>query len=266
MFKSKNQIHTMTKPLILILTALFFLVGCSPFGGDKEARKLVANGLTPKALYELAKDKVDAGSIDQAIEQYEIILSSYPGSKYAIQARLDIAYNLYKRKKYNRAIIELDKYIDKYPDLKSTPYAYYLKGIVAEDKSKSILDNILTDSAQRDVNSVRQAYSFFIELIIKFPDSNYSNDASKKLIKLKNTLARHELYVAIYYTNIRSHIAAINRSKFIIENYPNSSSIPDGLHLMAYNYDEINADKLAKDIRKILTFSYPDYSPNYSLK
>ena len=52
-----------------------------------------------------------------------------------------------------------------------------------------------------------------------------------------NTLARHELYVAIYYTKIGSHIAAINRSKFIIENYPNSSSIPDGLDLMAYNYD-----------------------------
>ena len=34
---------------------------------------------------------VDAGSIDQAIDQYQIILSSYPGSKYAIQARLDIA-------------------------------------------------------------------------------------------------------------------------------------------------------------------------------
>ena len=42
-----------------------------------------------------AEDMVEAGSLDQAIEQYQIILSSYPGSKYAIQARLDIAYNPY---------------------------------------------------------------------------------------------------------------------------------------------------------------------------
>ena len=255
----------MTKFLILTLTALFFLVGCSPFGGDKEARKLVAKGLTPKTLYEQAEDMVDAGSIDQAIEQYQIILSSYPGSKYAIQARLDIAYNLYKRKKYSRAIIELDKFIEKYPDLQSTPYAYYLKGVVAEDKSSSILDNIVTDSAQRDVESVREAYSYFVDLIDTFPNSKYANEASTKLTKLVNIPARHELYVAIYYTKIGSHIAAINRSKFIIENYPNSSSIPDGLDLMANNYDSISAVKLAADTRKVLSSSYPNYSPNYSI-
>ncbi|MBC8513635.1 MAG: outer membrane protein assembly factor BamD, partial [Candidatus Thioglobus sp.] len=118
----------MNKSLILILTSLVFLAGCSPFGGGKETRKLVANGLSPKALYEQAEDLVDAGSLDQAIDQYQIILSSYPGSKYAIQARLDIAFNLYKRKKYTRAIVELNKFIEKYPDLPSTPYAYYLKG------------------------------------------------------------------------------------------------------------------------------------------
>jgi outer membrane protein assembly factor BamD len=256
----------MTKFLILILTALFFLVGCSPFGGDKETRKLVAKGLTPKTLYEQAEDMVEAGSIDQAIAQYQIILSSYPSSKYAIQARLDMAYNLYKRKKYTRAIIELDKFIDKYPDLQSTPYAYYLKGVVSEAKSSSIIDKLVTDSAQRDVESIRNAYGYYMDLINTFPNSKYSEDASNKLLGLRNTLARHEFYVALYYARIGSHIASINRSKFIIENYPNSLSIPNSLHLMAYNYDIINAIQLASDVRKILSSSYPSYSPNYSIK
>jgi outer membrane protein assembly factor BamD len=227
----------MTKPLIFLVTSMLLLTGCSLFGGDKEVRKPLADGLSPKALYKLAEEKVDAGSIDQAIEQYEAILVSYPSSKYAIQARLDIAFNLYKRKKYKRALLELNQFIDKYPNLPSTPYAYYLKGIIAEDKSSSILDNIVTDSAQRDVDSIREAYSYFVDLINTFPNSKYAKEASTKLTKLMNTLARHELYVAIYYTKIGSHIAAINRIKFIIENYPNSSSIPDGLDLMAYNYD-----------------------------
>jgi len=254
----------MTKPSILLFISLFLLSSCSPFGEDNQI-KTVAEGLSPKALYAIAEDQVDAGSIDQAIDQYELILVSYPGSKYAIQARLNIAYNLYKRKKYDRAILELDKFIDKYPNLPSTPYAYYLKGFIAEDKSSSILDKFVTDSAQRDVQSVRDAYGFYNQLINTFPDSKYSEEAENKLTKLKNILARHEFYVAIYYTNIGSHIAAINRSKFIIENFPNSASIPDGLHLMAYNYVEINADKLADDVRKILSSSYPDYSPNYSI-
>jgi len=235
-------------------------------GGDKNTKKLVADGLTPKELYEQAEDKVDNGMLEQAIDQYEMILKSYPGSKYAIQARLDIAYNLLKQKKYNRAIIELDNFIERYPDLPPTPYAYYLKGVVAETKSSSILDKLVTDSAQRDVESVSNAYKYFIDLIEKFPESKYSVDAKNKLVGLRNTLSRHEFYVAIYYTGIGSHIAAINRSRYIIENYPNSASIPDSLHLMAHNYDMINANELAADTRKVLSASYPNYSPGYSFK
>jgi len=255
----------MFKSPILFISFTILLCGCSQFGSDKEARGPVADGLTPKALYELAEDKFSAGSIEQGIDQLEVILAAYPGSKYAIQARLDIAYNLFKRKKYNRAILELNEFIERYPALLSTPYAYYLRGVIAEEKSASILDEIITDSAQRDVQSVRDAYSYFSVLIDTFPDSKYSEEASKKLIMLKNILARHEFYVALYYTSNGSHIAAINRSKYIIENYPNSPSVADGLHLMAHNYDTIDAKKLARDARTVLYASYPNYSPNYKI-
>ena len=63
---------------------LSFLAGCSLFGGNKDTKNLVADGLTPKELYEQAEDKVDAGSIEQAIDQYETLLFSYPGSKYCL--------------------------------------------------------------------------------------------------------------------------------------------------------------------------------------
>ena len=251
---------------IVFASFLLFLTGCSSFLGDEDNKKLVADGLTPKELYEQAEDKLDSGLIEQAIDQYEMILESYPGSKYAIQARLDIAYNLLKQKKYNRAIIYLDQFIERYPNIAPTPYAYYLRGVVAETKSSSILDRLITDSAQRDVESVREAYRYFVELIETFPDSKYAEDAKTKLVVLRNTLARHEFYVALYYTDIRSNIAAINRCKFVIENYPNTASTPDVLHLMAYNYDIINADQLAQDARKVLSSSYPSYSPNYSIK
>ena len=240
--------------------------GCSVFVSNKDTKNLVADGLTPKELYEQAEGKVDAGSIEQGIDQYEMILSSYPGSKYAIQARLDIAFNLLKQKKYNRSITSLNRFIEKYPNIPATPYAYYLRGVAAEKKSSSILDKLITDSAQRDVESVRDAYDYFVELIEVFPNSKYAKDAKTKLAVLRNTLARHEFYVALYYTDITSNIAAINRSKYIIENYPNSAIIPDALHLMAHNYDIIGAKDLAADVREVLNSSFPSYSPSYSLK
>ena len=159
---------------LILSTLLLSLSGCSIFGTEKQAREPIADGLPPKVLYELAEDKFSSGSIEQGIEQLEVILAAYPGSKYAIQARLDIAYNLFKRKKYNRAIIQLNEFIERYPALPSTPYAYYLRGVIAEEKSASLLDEIFTDSAQRDVQSIRDSYGYFTLLIDTFPNSKYS--------------------------------------------------------------------------------------------
>jgi len=254
----------MKKTLVISLISLIFLSSCSLFTKDK-VKGPITDGLTPKALYELAQEKQDDGSTNKAIEHLETIIAAYPGSKYSIQARLDIAYYLFKLKEYTRALLELNSFIDLYPAHPTTPYAYYLRGAIAEEQSSSILDEIVTDSAQRDVQSVRDAYSYYKLLIDTFPYSKYSEEAKNKLIKLKNILARHELYVAIYYTKNNSFIAAINRCKYLIEHYPNAPSIPDALHLMARNYDKILASKLAQDARAILTASYPNYSSRYNL-
>ena len=55
-----------------------------------------------------------------------------------------------------------------------------LEVIIAEDKSTSILDDIITESAQRDVQSVRDAYDYFLLLIEKFPNSKYSDRSKRK--------------------------------------------------------------------------------------
>ena len=252
--------------LVIFFASLFLLTGCSIFNGDDDNKNIIADGQTPKEIYLKAKDKLSSGNNEQAIDQFKVVLESYPGSKYAIQSSLDIAHTLYTLRKYNQALDQLDTFIEKYPALPSSPYAYYLRGIVAEEKSSSFLDKIVTDSAQRDVESVRNAYIYFNVLIEKFPNSDYSSDALIRLVSLKNILSRHELYIAIYYTNKASYIGAINRTKYIIENFPNSSSVPDALHLMAHNYDKINADKLAIDTRKVLSSSYPTHTPGYSVK
>ena len=252
--------------LILILPLLTLLLsGC--FGGEETKRESITKGWSPKTFFELAKEQVDAGSIDQGIELYEQLQAAYPGSKYALQAKLDIAYALYKSDDYNQAIDRLNNYIKLYPDHFSTAYAYYLRGIISEGKSRSILDRYnITDRAQRDVNSVRDAFNYYLALIDKFPKTEYAEEARSRFIALRNTLSRHELFVAIFYTKKGANIAAINRSKYIIEKYPNTPSVPAALHLMAHNYDVISADILAKDTRRVLKKSYPLYTPHYSLE
>ncbi len=248
--------------LTLILPILALLLhGC--FWDTKEPREAITKGWSPKTFFKQAQD---ADSVEDKINLHKQLQAAYPGSKYALQSKLEVAYTLYKDEEYDQAIDNLNSYIKLYPEHFSTPYAYYLRGVISESKSRSILDEFVTDNAQRDVKSVRDAFNYYLALIEKFPKTEYSEEAKSRLIILRNILARHELFVAIFYTKKGANIAAINRAKFIIEKYPNTPSVPAALHLMAHNYDAIAAAKLAQDARRVLNKSYPLYEQHYSLE
>lgn len=248
-----------TKLTVTLSILTLLLNGCF---WDEEKRESITKGWSPKVFFEQAKE---SNSTEESVKLFEQLQAAYPSSKYALQSKLEIAYQLYKNQDYNAAILRLNDYIKLYPKHFSTPYAYYLRGVISEDKSSSILDGFLTDNAQRDVGSVRDTFNYYLALIDKFPNTEYAKEAKTRLIILRNILARHELFVAIYYTKREANIAAINRTKFIIEKYPNTPSVPAALHLMAHNYDNINMPKLAKDARRVLKKSYPLYEPHYKL-
>jgi outer membrane protein assembly factor BamD len=255
----------MGKTLLILTLLSFMLSGC--FWQEEEKRASISNGKSPKMLFNEAKDQISAGTMDTAIASFEKLEAAYPASKYSKQAKLEIAHALYSYEDYDLAIAKLNRYIKLYPqDILSTPYAYYLRGVISEEKSRSMLDDFITDNAQRDVQSVRDAFNYYLALIDKFPKTEYASEAQDRLKVLRNIIVRHELHVAIFYTNNSSPIAAINRCKFIIEKYPNSPSIPEALHLMAHNYDIIGAENLATDVRRVLETNYPSYKQKYNLE
>ena len=250
--------------VIFFSFSTLFMSGC--WWEEEEVRGPISDGLSPKALFNKAQEFRDQGALDEAIKTYEQLQAAYPSSKYSMQSKLETPYALYKRERYDEAIDKLNDFIKIYPNHFSTPYAFYLRGIIAEDKSKSILDEFITDNAQRDVSSVKNAMNYYLALIDKFPNTEYAIESKSKLVTLRNILARHELFVAIFYTKKEAYIASINRCKYIIEKFPNTPSVPAALHLIAHNYDKINAPKLAEDSRRVLRASYPKYTPHYSLK
>lgn len=248
---------------ISIVIITIFLGGCS-FGESKDNPYI---GWTPKQFWVEANKKADNGENKEAIDLFEKLQANFPNSKYSHQAKLQIPFTLYKSEKYDEAIDSLNEYIKLFPKHSSVPYAYYLRGVISQNKSKSLLDDYnITDNANRDINSVKDAFNYYFELIEKFPNSKYSVKAKTQLVKLKNILARHELIIAIFYTKRPAAISAVNRCKYIIEHYPNSPSIPAALHLMAYNYTKLGQSVLAADTLRVLQDSYPKYTPHYSLK
>ena len=117
---------------------------------------------------------------------------------------------------------------------------------------------VYQDPAERDSASSRNSFNYFSELVKKFPDSKYSNDSIKRMKFQRNLLAKHELQVADYYLNRGAYVAAVNRAKYIIENYQQTPSIPGALKLLAKAYKSLEMNELANDAQRVLEHNFPD--------
>lgn len=245
--------------LITILTTLLFLslTACTADDDTKPST------LPPQELYKTAKDEIANASTKLGIKLLKELQILHPNSKYTKQSKLDIAYALMLQEEYDEAIVILNRFLKLYPNSKGSDYAYYLRGFISETRSQSILDSYLTDQAQRDVKTVRDALDYYVVLIKKFPKSHYSSEAQNKLFILRNVLARQELYVARFYANKKAYIASINRAKTIIEEYSKTPSVAAALVLLVRNYTKINATKLAQDTQRILDKNFPTYKPHF---
>lgn len=241
---------------ILFMLLFLLLTGCS-------SDKTKPSNLPPQELYKTAKDEIANASTELGITLLKELQILHPNSKYTKQSKLDIAYALMLQKKYDEAIVTLNRFLKLYPNSPGSDYAYYLRGFVSETRSESILDSYLTDKAQRDTQTIRNALSYYIELIKKFPKSKYSSAAQQKLFILRNVLARNELYVAIFYAKKKAYIASINRAKTIIEEYSKSPSVAGSLVLLVRNYTKIGAIKLAQDTQRVLDKNFPNYKPHF---
>jgi outer membrane protein assembly factor BamD len=192
-----------------------------------------------------------------AIEYYETLESRYPFGKYATQAQIDVAYAYYKFNEPDSAITALDRFIKLHPRDDSVDYAYYLKGLVNFDRGGTILDVLVErDLSEFDRKILLTAYRDFKLLVQRFPDSKYAEDSTKRLIYLRDELARADFNIANYYASRDAWVAVANRTKFILRNYQGSSVIRSTLNLQLKAYQALELDELARDTQRIIDLNY----------
>jgi len=244
--------------LTLILLGLF-LHGCSSLPAPDDDTK----GWSANRIYSEAKKNLNSGDFENAISFYELLESRYPFGRYAKQGQIEVAYAYYKFDEPESAIAAADRFIKLHPNHPHVDYAYYLKGLIYYNRNVGFLGRIFKqDTSTRDPDSSRQAFNEFSALIRKFPKSRYAPEARLRALALRNSLAEHELHVASYYMSRRAYVAVVNRCKYILENFDQSSAVPEALQLMAAAYDELNLPDLANDARRVMTASFPNYTGN----
>ncbi len=239
---------TLTAFLIVLLIS-----GCATDGDD-------VSKWPARHFYDEAQESLRIGDYTMAIQHLEDLEIHHPFSPYTQQGQLEIGYAYYKYDEPDSALAAADRYIKLYPRADNVDYAYYLKGLVNFDRSISDLDIYLdTDPAERNPAHARAAFGDFAELIRRFPDSRYSEDARKRMVYLRNNLAKHEIYVADYYLRRGAYIAVVNRAKYILENYPQTPSNADALVLMIKAYRALGSHELADDTLSVFKLNYPDH-------
>ena len=112
------------------------------------------------------------------------------------------------------------------------------------------------DEAWRDAGTQAIAYSDFSVLIQRFPTSKYRADALQRLIYLRNTFAQRELNTARYYYDRKMYVAAIDRSTYIINNYPQAPAAKPALIIIYKANRALGLHKAAQDALIIYRHNY----------
>ncbi|RME98288.1 MAG: outer membrane protein assembly factor BamD [Alphaproteobacteria bacterium] len=116
-----------------------------------------------------------------------------------------------------------------------------------------------SDPARREVTHAREAYADFGTLLALFPSSQYAPDARKRMLYLRDLLARSELHIADYYMRRRAYVAAANRARYVVETYSRSEAVADALAIMIEANYRLGLEKAANDALRVLAINFPDY-------
>ncbi len=244
--------------MIVFAVTLMTLAGCSSTGENEEGFK----SWPAEKLYKEAKREMKAGDYELAIEYLETLEARYPFGQLAEQAQLETAYAYYKFQEYDSAIAAADRFIKLHPRHPKVDYAYYLRGLAAYHKNDTPYDAISPqDPSERDPGSTRDSFNYFAELVKKFPKSKYVPDAVERMKYQRNLLAKHEIHIAHYYMKRGAYVAAANRAKYVVENYPQTPAVAEALKLLTEAYTNLEMHDLAADAKRVLQTNYPDVNP-----
>ncbi len=247
-----------------ILLLIFVISGCSYFGGEKEDK---TKNWDADHFYAEAKGALESGDYSEAVELYQKLETRYPFGVHAQQALLDLSYAYYKDEEPEAAIAACDRFIKLYPQNLHVDYAYYLKGLSNFNKGMGFTQRYLpTDESQRDPGAALNAFESFSELVKRFPDSEYVPDSEQRMRYLRNILAKNEVHVANYYMRRGAFVAAVNRARYVVENYPRTPSVPDALVVLAKAYRVLEMNDLSDDALRVLELNYPNHPGAYDAK
>lgn len=225
------------------------LAACASSHAKKES--LIVK--TDAQYYQDANSALKIGNYSAAVASFEELESQYPVGRYTEQAQLEVIYGKYMQADYIAAIASADRYLRLHPESPRLDYVLYYRGLsnYAADQDV-LLKHLPVNMAYRDPGQAKIAYDDFRQLLTRYPNSPYVADARQRMIYMRNQAAEAELNVARYYETRGASISALNRARWVVENYPESTSIGEALQIEIRSYRKLGMNDLADQTAALL--------------
>jgi len=228
------------------------------FGGKADPTAFVEPD-PPDLLYNQGLALLNAGEANKAREKFKEVDEQHPYSEYARRSLLMSTFLHFKRRDYPEAINAGRRYVTLYPASEDAAYAQYMVG---ESHFRQIPD------VTRDQQASRRAINAMNEVAQKYPDSEYAEDARRKIQVARDQIAGKEMQVGRYYQERSEYLAAVNRFKFVVKNMQTTRHVEEALHRLTECYLALGIVPEAQTAAAVLGHNYPDsewYADSYSL-
>jgi outer membrane protein assembly factor BamD len=211
------------------------------------------------ALYNQALANLNQGDMREAGKKFEAVDRQHPYSEQARKAMVMNAFVQYRQGNYTDAINAAKRYVTLYPTNKDAAYAQYIVGLSYYRQIRDVT---------QDQKEARRTVEAMDELIQRWPDSEYVEDAKAKIRFARDQLAGKEMQIGRYYLERREYIAAIKRFRSVVENYSNTRQVEEALARLSEAYLAMGLTNEAQTAAAVLGNNYPDsqwYKDTYAL-
>jgi len=239
----------------LALCAALLGAGCS----NTDADDLKIDNTPPDQLYNDGLAAMQKGKTTDAIKKFEDVDRLHPYTDLARKAILLEAYTNFQKNAFTDAISAAKRFITIYPQSEEVPYAYYL---IAESYYKQMPD------VARDQDMTKKALDAYNDLLTKYPNSKYAQDARQKAEAVRDQLAGKEMDIGRFYLQKREFLAAINRFRVVVATYQTTRHVEEALARLVECYYSLGVVPEAQTAAAVLGHNFPDskwYKDSYDL-
>lgn len=249
-----------TMRVAVIAACAGLLAACQTSKGESIDYQNYVDTIDPAdVLYNQGLANLNSGNLREASAKFEAVDRQHPYSEFARKANVMAAFTSYKMGKYDEAVQAARRYVNLYPTDENAAYAQYIIGLSYFAQMPDVT---------RDQRETKLALQNFNELLERYPDSMYVEDARTKMRAASDQLAGKEMQIGRYYLERREYPAAVNRFRTVVEEFPRTRHVEEALARLVEVYYAMGLSNEAQTAAAVLGHNFPDsqwYKDSYAL-